>query len=866
MSYGEYRGECKVKPPTDPFTTSKVNPDYLFVRKDLKDKLSSKYQKLFEVFDLKETAVVHKNSATAKMIEDLTKLSEGKKVPDSVSTLNAFNNTDYMREDYILEKLIKHIKSNFDEGSENQAKSYFCSMFTILQSSGYGKSKLMERLGSRIPTFYSSMQQGSGYPQVSFFLMKLVEKLDAIITAAGFGIEKKGLYMNNVSTATYVYILRIFYLILKKKKNQKLDRFLNIDAELIDVNIFPMLSSLNVNEQKVHVFDHLFKGLEEICCFPHNIVFDGETTITLDNLKFGSPQTPVVVTQAFYPNKFSIESKDIEASSTKDTDPFTTDNLENEVMLLLESFKSSKDLPSVFIIDEAHGLLYKSLRTPKPPYEWKMRDINLGDVLESEEVTITRAPYNVFRRVYRIFTNNWKKMMLITISTCGQISVLLPELKNDPSRRPKLSDKLMENFSFIQTYNVNSVFAQKIESEMFKKEKYHAIGDNPITDWNVFLDSKFRKIEYFKFGRPLTYAFFKEIGEQKVLANEYNLEARFFESLEFKFMAMKLFGGSDMVDVETNNLSCLYSMFNFAFGTNHLPPYIDKKDLIENYMMTLVKYLVEYETEIVKQKQQSDEQKKENEDKESSHIIAGFMPEGVLNFLSARYFVQYPKSLSTILMTSVRYGLCDRGGYGELLAQFFLLSAIFLYIDSDLDRVRKLVFQPVLLTDFLTKLSGQKIDCSFLGSDPLLEHARLSFGYFEHFPINSIEKPFNLMARCLFKGSALTLHGSFPGIDLMIPLVLGNGQISFLGVQVKYVNQQYMTDQIRKAVPKMTYSNIFGGQSTRPFAMIILALKEGSPVFVEKSSSKKRNPLDNPDVIVFKGISDLFNSGSNGFV
>jgi len=153
------------------------------------------------------------------------------------------------------------------------------------------------------------------------------------------------------------------------------------------------------------------------------------------------------------------------------------------------------------------------------------------------------------------------------------------------------------------------------------------------------------------------------------------------------------------------------------------------------------------------------------------------------------------------------------------------------------------------------KLSGQKIDGRFLGSDHLLEHARLSFGYFEHFPINSIEKPFDLMARCLFRGSALTLHGTFPGIDIMIPLVLENGQISFLGVQVKYVNQQYMTNQIKKAVPKMTYSNIFGGQSTRPFAMIILALNEDSPVVVEKSSSEMRNPLDNPDVIIFKGIS-----------
>jgi hypothetical protein len=155
------------------------------------------------------------------------------------------------------------------------------------------------------------------------------------------------------------------------------------------------------------------------------------------------------------------------------------------------------------------------------------------------------------------------------------------------------------------------------------------------------------------------------------------------------------------------------------------------------------------------------------------------------------------------------------------------------------------------------KLGGKNFDNEFLGFDPLLENAKISFGYFEHFPLNPIEKPFDLMARCLFKGSAITLNGLFPGIDLMIPIVLGNGEISFLGVQVKYVREKNIVTSVQNAKTKMTFTNIFGQQSDRPFVLIILALcNSDSLVFVERTPIETKNPRDNPDVLVFKGISE----------
>ena len=72
---------------------------------------------------------------------------------------------------------------------------------------------------------------------------------------------------------------------------------------------------------------------------------------------------------------------------------------------------------------------------------------------------------------------------------------------------------------------------------------------------------------------------------------KYNLEAKFDDCGEFKFMATKLFGGEEYG--LTDKIGLLFGMFNFAFGTNFLPSYVSKEDLIENHLMTLVEFLDE---------------------------------------------------------------------------------------------------------------------------------------------------------------------------------------------------------------------------------------------------------------------------------
>ena len=233
-------GDYSANPGPNPFEISKDNPNYAFIRKDLKNDLEFKYGNLFKEFDLRTTALVHVASATFREISKLPDKTEVEN--SSISLMGAYEDTDYVREKYIVDKLIEHIRYNYRKGKKEKVNAYYCAMFTILQSSGYGKSRLMERLGSRIPTFYSSLQKGAGYPRASFLLERLIDELDDIIHK---GIPKEDgtsiyCYMNNVSTAVYIYLLRIFYLILKSEKNksQTLSRYFEIDSEFEKHHVF----------------------------------------------------------------------------------------------------------------------------------------------------------------------------------------------------------------------------------------------------------------------------------------------------------------------------------------------------------------------------------------------------------------------------------------------------------------------------------------------------------------------------------------------------------------------------------------------------------------------------------------------------
>jgi hypothetical protein len=355
------------------------------------------------------------------------------------------------------------------------------------------------------------------------------------------------------------------------------------------------------------------------------------------------------------------------------------------------------------------------------------------------------------------------------------------------------------------------------------------------SDWNLFLKSNERIVAFFKLGRPLIYATFIQNVDEDI--SKYNLEAPYEECKEFSFLMEKIFDGNTIYK-ETTKVAQLYNMFNLAFGTNFLPSHLRAEDSIENYLMSSIRYMDE---DGVKD------------------LDACFLPEGAFSFLSAKYFVDNEESLKSVFMLSARYGLCNVGQFGELLAQYTLLRNAFFCIDKDMQMVRKLVFESIDLKMFLLALTGN--DETTVGRyfelNPELVDSRVSFSYFEHFP-NQEFNPYNLMARCLLKASAVTLNRYFHGIDLMIPLILKSGTLSFLGIQVNFVKQNGVNRIINEAVGKMIFENLFGtGITVRPFGLIILALgdytfEDGKKMDVSLTR-EDGNSLDAPTVLVFKG-------------
>ena len=760
---------------------------------------------------------------------------------------NVYEDTEYEREDYILDQFEAHIEANYEEGKNGKTNNFFSSMIAVLQSSGYGKSKLMERFGSRTQTFYSSLQGGSGYPLATFFLYRLIEELDVIVSN-GIRYANGGIsfcFMNNISTAIYIYILRILYLILSSKKDTdlKLNRYFEVDPEIVHHKCF---ENVRGGDRYEKIFQILFRDLDKVCLCEKNIAFNGIDPIQLpEMIKINGLSSSLTLNQfCIFPRDANSEDSEKELKRFKTAtreEEFLTNSLESDVMNLLKNMAQencSSHLPALFVIDEAHFLLYKSQKG----YEWQVRNINWKT---RKQYDTCLTPYNIFRRVFRMYSHTWERILLVVIST--QIRVLIPELKSDPSRRSMGSNQLMDNFVLVRTYNVNSKISLSIKADMFEKGEYKNI--NGIHNWLDFLKSEFRIQEYFKFGRPLIYGYFKLFELENLLNGEYDLEAKFENCREFWSMALKLFGGIRYG--HTDNNQCLYCMFNFAFGTNFLPAYMKKEDLVENYLMTLVKYLFWIK-----------------EGQEYNYIVGGFLPEGVINFLAAKYYVQFPESLSKVLSSSVMYGLCSIGQFGELLAQYFLLQTLFYCIDEEREKllVRKLVFQPVSLNTLLLSLSGDRNLAQvkeFFELNPELDESLVSFGYFSQFPRNPIHRPFNLMARFLFNGSAASLNNQHRGVDLMIPLVLKDGRISFLGIQVKFVKGRYENETIKSAVRKMQYSKMFRSQRCdRPFGLIILSLghNDGLNVFNSKPEGMERfgpencDPYESPSVFVIQGI------------
>ena len=136
---------------------------------------------------------------------------------------------------------------------------------------------------------------------------------------------------------------------------------------------------------------------------------------------------------------------------------------------------------------------------------------------------------------------------------------------------------------------------------------------------------------------------------------------------------------------------------------------------------------------------------------------------------------------------------------------------------------------PQELKSFLENLTGDKsLVHKYFDLNPGLEDSKVNFSYFQPF-ISKIRDPFDAMMKCYVNGSAAILKPNSPGADLLIPLILIDGRISFLAVQVKLDRNLSNTLGCFKRIHDgLHYSSMFGAkfacQSERTYVSLILSL------------------------------------------
>jgi hypothetical protein len=90
------------------------------------------------------------------------------------------------------------------------------------------------------------------------------------------------------------------------------------------------------------------------------------------------------------------------------------------------------------------------------------------------------------------------------------------------------------------------------------------------------------------------------------------------------------------------------------------------------------------------------------------------------------------------------------------------------------------------LEDFLDAFVGEKHRKMYIRACPDLAGAFLSFSHFDSMPLAEIANPYDVMAKAMYRGAACIPRKRFPAIDLLLPMVLRDGRLSFLAMQTKY--------------------------------------------------------------------------------
>lgn len=701
-------------------------------------------------YPLDDSLLVRNNFNFKLAFESEEKFSTS--LPVNISFEEVFLEGVYKDGDCIVNYVNEHLELHYQKSqymSLGKASKKFEMLFStlchVLQSSGYGKSRMTWELGKKVPLIYTSLMDGKGFPGPSVILKMLLKKCKYLFTGNIDPDEGCGI--------VYAFFCRLFLIILSSKlaKDGPQEKFSCDECVLSHFE--------NENILIEDLFDSIFFGLEEL------------RGVQLDIKK------PIKLLQKFewkVNGVLKLVSADVEADLIK------------KVNELKKKFKS-QNCPLIFVVDEAQALLYDYSKGNAINI-WNFRNKSI------------RA-FNVFLRVFRHFLLFWDDIWPLFLSTNGKISNFLAKIAIDDSRRPAQSSAIIPPIELVQPFGVH----------------LGNIDEKVVDNWHDYLMNSNRIMDLFKCGRPLIYSAILSLYEETGF-NDEELAKPYRDCPEVDFLRGKIFSyfsnSEAITEYKEVDSVTKFTILGLSVAFDAFPRNVNLDEMVASHMMTLIRY-----------------------DNEEEKPFAVFPPEGVLNGIASWYLVYQTDEYLTPLGYMVHNSQLNVGFLGGTLAKINLVHASISANarntnDPFEEPIRKQISSPVDLKVYLKFLTGSDVVVNdYMEANPDLKGSLLGFSYFQKWE-DDISKPQEVLRNALIRGCALDLNKHYQGIDLLLPLVLSDGRLSFVAVQVKlWRGNKLSTANIARieALHKAcAYSNIFPKapilSNPPPYAILLINL------------------------------------------
>lgn len=425
------------------------------------------------------------------------------------------------------------------------------------------------------------------------------------------------------------------------------------------------------------------------------------------------------------------------------------------------------------ILDEAHVL---------------MEEYNANSAFTVSNSTTKVDIYRLIRGCLRLFEFYWRNSLTITISTVAKLESFSPP-ENDPSFRKT---------------NVSAILEHIILEHTFDSFRTVDFNEKTVQNWNDFLFSVERLYHISYCGRPLWGAhhgaalnsFFKgrliagSIRLNAVICRDGSYEpfCTFGEStflemwMKISSLVVKNVTHSQTLGLlhETVDVDDLFAYASLALSAalHKFPRDIDFSELVRTGPMALVKV-----------------------DQKSRRIEAAACSEGNFNGASTiLIMLNFEKVGRWLLSWIARTEKCllSTGEIGELLDRIAILRAMYisgrqptferleLPFTRPLRTYSEFLFEPVGLEAFLEAYAGKEAAEEYLAVHKELVGSFLAFTHFITFSDGRFaDAPFDIVADALSRGAAVVPPRGTPGVDTILPLVLRDGRMSFVYIQVK---------------------------------------------------------------------------------